>query len=275
MVMFRNERVVIEGLSYIHHSYLAFQFVDEDKQENAFGKGKQDILEVLQDLRADDKLYKELKDKVMEKRRTTEKTSSFQYRLRALVEMGTQIREYVRRIAVPDFEDKSGAEIMWWVIGNAIKVYQGSVLRNNFFVLHLVTSAWALLQIIKLFKDRAKYRIYKVFFDPFFINTSLFRQMDIIESYMVFMTAAYLGEGKPELSPKQLYEEPSVENLTWEDIKKELFAIPVNKADEHTFKLVFVSMDCAKQDPKLEDICKRAALTGMRFPLSFCNEDDQ
>ena len=91
--------------------------------------------------------------------------------------------------------------------------------QNNFFLLHGVTSSWALSNIIPLVKSTDK-------------------KLEILQIFLCLLLAVYIAKDRPKLYPDFL-ESPDVADLTWEEIKSRTLNLPVS-TDEHEYKLIQV-----------------------------------
>lgn len=60
--------------------------------------------------------------------------------------------QYVKRIELPAFKEDR-MRMMKWILDVAIMVYTACDQRNDFFMLHGITAAWSLKQIISLLDE--------------------------------------------------------------------------------------------------------------------------
>ncbi|XP_033753327.1 uncharacterized protein LOC117336792 [Pecten maximus] len=221
--------VVCEGLAYLHHSYHALVF-DETKAENGisnFGKGGEDILDILREMRADSTLRQSMLDGALVIKKSGRFLGSgFSNRFAALTEnCGDVLIKYGNRINIPLTKDSlTEAEFLTklsdWLIDQAIVVYKLSERANDFFLLHGVTSAWSLRQIIPCLNPKDA--------------------MDAMRTFTCDLMAAYLTVDAPALTKISTTMAETVSDKTWKDIIDKLLALELDPHEEHLFKLVQV-----------------------------------
>jgi hypothetical protein len=93
--------------------------------------------------------------------------------------------------------------------------------RNDFFVLHGVTSSWALANFLHLIP-----------------STEL--KLEILQNFLCILLAVYIGKDRPKLNPEYLVT-PDVSNVTWDNILGRTINLPL-ETDEHEHKVVHVSI---------------------------------
>ena len=182
--------------------------------------------------------------------------NSFQAELNALLQdRGDYLSGLVMSIGVPPEAQKDVGELSHWALDQAIIVYQAATGAgaNNFFLLHGVTSAWALTKVVPLLKaeEAAEAMFY----------------------FLVALLAVYVQQRSPELDPKRLEEDEESAKTTWEDVRRKALSLDIKTTDEHVYKLVQV---CVERKggrslvPDMGRICRRAAVTavGGQFSLT-------
>lgn len=265
---FRAEHgtVVCEGLAYLHHSYHAFTF-SEAKAVNDisnFGHGDEEILEVLYELRGDSSLrHKMLEDGLVIEKSGRFLGGGFSSRFAALTENhGDVILKYANRIKIPQKKDgENEAEFLInlsdWLIDQAIAVYALSKRPNDFFLLHGVTSAWSLGQIIPcLNPDDA---------------------MDALRIFTCDLMAAYLVVDAPPLTEPSTTMVHTVSDKTWREIIDRLLALELDPHEEHLYKLVHVCHSQWTKDkasPKA-GLYVDAAKLCMDHKMTFCSYSEE
>ena len=136
-------------------------------------------------------------------------------------------------------------------------LYQAAKNRNDFFLLHGVTSAWALEQVLPLIQDRQV-------------------AMGMVRTFLAGLFGLYLVRHRPKLVPDLLIEPEDVEE--WEQVMGKVLALPPD-TDEHVFKLAHVCRSLAfKTDDDDEDaldlLCRRSVLTVLQRPFVVYPEVD-
>ena len=146
-----NGVMVTEAMAYFHYSY--FPHAPIKSFENSDQKG---LIQVLADVRADDKLYENMITKAKNTEWMPWYSGSFQRKLGILVaddDLFSVIQKYVSLIKLPEWFDKEDTTIeevqklMEWALQMALTAYACAEKRNDFFLLHGVTSAWALTEV--------------------------------------------------------------------------------------------------------------------------------
>ena len=254
-----NRRVVCDGLAYLHHSYLPLIVSDSSSLAEPLGKaGRMDILEVLHQFRQD----RELIDTMTEKSTTLDDEvlhnlgDGFGPKTGALLAFrGDKLLEYAKMIRLPKFFDSDKSvlsqldPLLKWIIDTAITLYVISGTRNDFFLLHGVTSSWALHNFLPVIQDEAV------------VNQTL-------HVFLCGLLATYMCQGCPVLDPKLL---PSGElgMFSWEKIIEETMS--KHDRDEHIYKLVQVCHDMAEvnTDPQIAAIYKEATQVALMYPFVF------
>ncbi|OWF52362.1 uncharacterized protein LOC110447847 [Mizuhopecten yessoensis] len=246
---------VTEGLAYLHHSYkpLMFDEMNPDNDISNFGKGETDILAVLAELKDDEQLRKSMRDGVKKLSQSDWDSGQFQYAVAALMGMGDVLMKYAYKIKVPvisNCEDEASLAVAVsdWLVDQAIAVYALSEQPNNFFLVHGVTSAWSLRQIITVLKP------------PDAIDT--------LRTFTCVLLAAYLSQECPALTNKPKITRSAVTTSDWQDIVNKTLS---RDCDEHIFKLVQVCRDMWHQENGSDkaDLYLHAAQQCVDNDLSF------
>ena len=140
-----------------------------------------------------------------------------------------------------------------WVVDQAIAVYQGAETRNDFFLLHAVTSAWSLRQLLKVDLPESE-------------------AMETLAHFLCAFMAFYLVQRRPKILVSHLTT-PDVSSVSWDDIIKMAHEKDVGRTDEHIYKLVQVchaqSKSNNESDTKTAALYKRAAITALSTDLAF------
>ncbi|XP_033752340.1 uncharacterized protein LOC117336080 [Pecten maximus] len=223
----RCSSTVTEGLAYLHHSCkpLIFDEKNPDNDISHFGKGACDILTVLAELKKDENLRKYMEDEAVKLRQSDWYSGGFQYRVAALVGKGDDLMKYAYKIKVPviqSCQDEDGLAVALanWLLDQAIAVFALSEIKNDFFLLHGVTAAWSLRQIIPLLKHPDA--------------------VDALRTFTCALLAVYVSQGCPDLTNKPEIPQTDVTASDWQEIIDKALA---RDTDEHIYKLVQVCHD--------------------------------
>ena len=140
-------------------------------------------------------------------------------------------------------------DLMGWLVDQTILLYTGSVARNDFVLVHGITSSWALKQIVPHLDKKD--------------------QLEALRTFLCGLLAFYLIRQKPEIKRELIFEEPSVEKMSWEDLRKRLLNKNVEEVDEHDFKLFQVCQDQWEKYRRdhMEAVYKRAILSNLDNPF--------
>ena len=231
---------VCEGMSYMHYWYFPLVISQPQPDVDTLGKGSMSILEVISKVREEKLLRGGLLD-----------IQDF------LEKKGYILLNYVQQIHIPDDvisvpEDAKLTTLLKYLTDSTIILYQSSKQINDFFLLHGVSSSFALTQVLSLLGD------WKLC-------------LEAIRTWLCVLIAVYIAQQTPELDMERL-EEPDVSNVSWEDIKCKILAMKSDDAaDIHVTKLVQICYDMSlvNKDAKMADIYKRACFTVMDNPFIF------
>ncbi|TRY61798.1 hypothetical protein TCAL_14951 [Tigriopus californicus] len=238
---------ICEGLAYLHHSYLPISESLGPSVET-FGQGDRSFPTILTDVRQDMCLNNWLKETKNSVEFAEPGVGQFQQALIQLFKHKSQeVLGYAEHLQLPG--DLPPATLMTWVLEQILIVYTGSTPRNDFFLLHGITSCWALRNIVPL------------------LTPSKLKQ--ILRYYVVALISTYLACGCPTINMDLVEKVPDVEHTEWKDIKKKMFQIPVEQLDEHILKVVHICNELKSSVAADASVFKRACLCSMDFPLSF------
>ena len=248
-----DTRVVCEGLAYLHHSHCPLVSSDAIPPLSTLGQGSQDIIEVITKVKADKELFDFMQQESRAEWITSRSSGPFQNRMTALlVKRGDYLIGYTHQIKFPGFDPEAKTpeqlqSLLTWLVHCSIVVYQASVQENNFFLLHGVTSSWALAQLLPLLADWNDV-------------------MEAIRVQICVLFAVYVAEAVPALDTERL-SKPEVDQITWDDIKQKALSLDVD-TDTHVYKVVQVCLDASvhNTDAAADGIYKRAALTAIDCP---------
>ena len=242
----RNSRLIVEGVAYMHHSFREFKF-DGLPASSMIGKGDTPMLDLLTMIHEDKDIFHYM--------RTAEKPSEFrgfQPNMVALMnDPEKKIQKYTYKLKIPEEHLESPAKILRWLLDQSITVFTASERRNDFFLLHGVTSTWAMTNFIHLLSKE--------------------HQMDALRLLVTALCAVYLVQGRPALKLGYL-DDPAIKNVTWDYIKKEALALDMKTTDEHIYKVTQVCF-CLSQEEGLtdqqKDLYKLGAMSSIREKLLF------
>ncbi len=160
----------------------------------------------------------------------------------ALFEKDEYFTRLIMSIKMPGFEEAIDAAK--WVLGKTIAIYQGSFAENDFFLLHGVTSAWSLWQIVGCLKYQDA--------------------MEAIFYHLNALMCSYLIQGSPALEPTRWKNNDQTRfcllllrgftrkmnfyldllyffrSLTWDELTQMVLAKEPESVDEHVYKLAQV-----------------------------------
>ncbi len=252
----KNDKIVCEAMAYLRHSYAPIKY-DNTREENnieRFGQGKTNIVEVLSKIQKDEAL-RTIRRQGEKKLRDTEWISSTpQYRNAALLEYGDRLIEYANQIEVSAVkgEDERGMDfvvkVSEWLLDQFIAVYTLLENKNDFIMLHAVTSAWSMRQIIG-------------HLDP---------QDGImaLRTLICVLLATYISQECPNIRGNVTPTQTSA--AIWKEIIEEALSRDI---DEHIYKLIQVCYNqwCHLQDKGSDKaaLYVTAARTSLDFELYF------
>ncbi|OWF52361.1 uncharacterized protein LOC110447848 [Mizuhopecten yessoensis] len=257
--------VVSEGLAYMHHSYQPIIF-DETKAESDienFGKGDTDVLDILSEMKADSSLRQHMLDGALVNKKLGKYLGDgFSNRFVFLTNnSGDILLQYANRINIPFTRDgitetEFLINLSDWLTDQAIAVYAMSERQNDFFLLHGVTSAWSLRQII-----------------PYLCPKDA---MDAMRTFACDLMAVYLTVDAPALTKAITTDAGSVTDETWREIVDTLLTQELDPHEEHLLKLVHVCLAQWKNN-KLSSkagFYVDAAKSCLIHKMSFCTYEE-
>lgn len=156
------------------------------------------------------------------------------------------------KVSIPkDISDGGPLAIMEWIIDAAIWIYSYSEVRNDFFLLHGITSSWSLRQLLPIFQD-------------------VELQMSMCQTFLCILFAAYLAQGFPQINPENKAEDPGVADIKLDSL--------INKAleqnsDEHAYKLMQVVKERNVNNPSNTELYRRAAYNVLYYDFHFVFEE--
>ena len=130
-----------------------------------------------------------------------------------------------------------------WIVDNMIAVYTMAEQRNDFFLLHGITSGWALAEFLPVIKSEET-------------------RLEICQLFLTVILAVYIGKDRPKLNGDYIGNDEM--ETTWEELRKRVIALP-DTMEEHRFKLVQVCYEATLRDPSKAALCMKAAFTAMDF----------
>ena len=140
---------------------------------------------------------------------------------------------------------------MKFLVDQCIKLYVQLSKKNDFAIVHTVTAFWALKQISEV--------------------TSKADLYEAIASLLCGVCGMYMAIGCPDIHDEKIQIDPLT--TTWENMRKELLAVPVDKVDEHDFKLFQVCLDQynATDCENTKMMYLKAVRNNLDFPFEFLN----
>ena len=238
----KSAKVICEGLAYMHMVHVPFVASEEKVTSIEFGNGTKDILSVL-------RLF--AKDKDMLQYYESEGQEKFlRKRVSKMIKLkGNRLMDYVNMIKMPVSNLETMQEVIMlckWVIECATVVYVQAEYKNDFFLLHGVTAAWSLLQLLYSYDDPKP-------------------AIEAVKTFLSGLLAVYMCQGSPKLSPAG---QSSLEFENWDEIIK---ATLRSECDEHVYKLVQVVYEMSKEtdDMGKQTLYKSAANEALNNNLYF------
>ena len=247
--------LVCEGLAFLHYCHTPLITTGPAPDIHTLGQGSMGVLEVVDKVRQDTELQDFMLSELEADWIKEKNYGDFDGKFAILLTLGAnQLLEYVHQIEIPldltTMTEEKLQQCLLWLIQSAIKLYQSSHRRNDFFLLHGVTSSFALSQLLPALKD---------------LDTAI----STVRLHIALLLTVYLVVGSPAIRKQQLTE-PDVSGLSLDDMAARVLGMGT-KADAHVIKLVQVCRDINKssRDKTMDEICIRACLTAMENPLNF------
>eukprot|EP01063_Lacrimia_lanifica_P004414 TRINITY_DN12472_c0_g3_i1.p2 TRINITY_DN12472_c0_g3~~TRINITY_DN12472_c0_g3_i1.p2 ORF type:complete len:617 (+),score=221.55 TRINITY_DN12472_c0_g3_i1:2-1852(+) len=212
-----SEACMLESMVYLHHSHKDIQYdpADPALRIEEFGHGALSFADALRALR-------EQRSGLVAAQQAAEKrmreasgwfSSTPQYRIAAMLEDGGRLMQLAHSLAVPTTEAVPLGE---WLLDAAIELYALCEHRNEFVLVHGVTSTWALCQVLPLLDARDG--------------------LVAVRAMLCVLLAAYAAQGCPELT--RAVAEPTL--LALEDWRAFCTATAARDEDEHLYKIVAI-----------------------------------
>ena len=248
-----SPELVVEGMSYLHFSNQEPN-VTKVPDIKTFGQGSKDFLEVLEDIRTNNELYKYLEEDSMKRLQTYPDDDDYWYlaRMKTILDKGDILMEYAHLVKLPARVGSGNESHVRWLIDQAITAYARSEDPNEFCLLHGVTASWGLLQVSKyITEDQLLYAL---------------------RSFICAILAIYLVKGRPKIMPGPSEElRDQLESVTLTALRNRILSLPVEEVDVHDFKLLHVcqDQDAHNLNKEMKKIYVEAVLVNQSFPFSF------
>lgn len=246
----RNSRLVCEGLAYLHFSHSAPRL--SNATASSARADSRSPVDVAYELRNNTELHEFVSSEKRKAEWRDISTSDFQRSVGVLfAHRGDYLYELAQSVKLPtiDASDVNASrQLGEWLVNTALTIYASTSRRNDFFLLHGVTGAWALLQVLPLVID---YRDVK----------------SAVRSFLSTLFTVYVAQGTLELR-LECFNNPAVKSLS--SVVHEVLS-GNTEMDEHVFKLIQVCTDMynVSDDPDLRNIYTWAASNTLNHPLSF------
>eukprot|EP00644_Phytophthora_capsici_P002109 jgi/Phyca11/507339/fgenesh2_kg.PHYCAscaffold_27_\ len=159
-----GDRLVAEGLTYMHYAYLSFdephkQNSEELQEKNAFSR--EEALQLVESLNSNELLKSEMRRKLQTKPLAGMEIGSIQKRLSTMSgdpERGSSVGfnwiwDTINRYDLSKMDGVFALDVAFWL-------YM-MIEHNDFVILHAVTSAWALQQVERLLESEDRQRAWK------------------------------------------------------------------------------------------------------------------
>ena len=246
----KDEKRVCEGLAYLHHSYLPLIHKKPLPSADEIGKGTKNPIELLSSVKEDKLLYNTMIEEIKKEPWSSMDAGYFQRGLAYLIQVhGDHFVTLLSdmRLDIPRTEtgDIDTVEMGMQVVGIATVAYIMTEPANDFFMLHGVTSAWSILQILPLLDAE--------------------HGVEIIEIFLIKLLATYMCVGCPKLS-RALNPHGEEDSKQWDSIIAKTLA---ETRDEHIYKLVQVAHDMWKIQPGMGHVYIQAAEIALTNPLTY------
>ena len=246
----RNERTVCEALAYLHHSYLPLVNKKPLPSASELGKGTKSPSELLESLGANKALHDTMAEEVKNKPWSSMEQDGFQRRLSYLITVhGDYFVKLLFDLKMDVSKTENGdinlIELGRQVVDIAVTVYALHEPPNDFFILHGVTSAWSILQVLPVLNKHDG--------------------LEILEVYLVVLMATYVSQACPPLKAT-LNSACIVDDKLWNDIIARTLAMTT---DEHIYKVVQVLYDMWKLNSSNGHLYSQAAEIALTKELSF------
>lgn len=259
-----GNRVVCEGLAYMHYSYLpiklstaaATRFTEEE-----IGRGPCHVLDAVAKVREDVKLRDFMKMKAHSEEFLNMYMGDFSRKAASLFKFrGDDVLDFSLGVQIPavhqieqqDVEFQCRA-LLRWLLETAVAVYALADV-DDFFLLHGVTAAWSLLQVA-----------------PVAVGHSKRLTQELAKTFLCALVTTYIAQDCPHLS---------TERLKLLSYKEEAWTMVIEAAladdkDEHVYKLVQVCHELANDtdDQNVKKLCLIAGIRAVNETFVFWRND--
>ena len=233
----RSSRLVCEGLAYLHHSYIPITLSPSAPPLELLGQGNMDVVDVLKMFRQDAELYTAMASEAVREDAAVRSHGYFQPRVAALLlHHGDTLAEYVQQVQFPAFFDPQSKsqdqleKLLKWLVDCAIIVYIVAENPNDFFLVHGVTGAWSLRNILLTYTDYDK-------------------GCEVIRTYLCVLLAVYAAIDNPKICLQNLSADKGSTEVPWTELAEKAMA---REYDEHIYKLVQVCWDMDRENPDVD-----------------------
>ena len=140
---------------------------------------------------------------------------------------------------------RESKSLIEWIIDNALTLYTMSENRNDFFVLHGITSSWALSQILPSVKSEET-------------------KLEILQAFLCDLLAVYISKDRANLNPDYVAGSSEEPDMSWDDLMAKVLSMQIT-TEEHRYKLVQVCYESYLRNPEKAALYLKAALTALDF----------
>lgn len=257
-----STRIFSEGLSVIHHSYVAMATPEENLLKPLGNPGDTDFIDVLNVVKRDEELSNFLQyesenlPETFDQRFPEILRFPREMAILMLLHADTIIR-YTDRIRMPDCYRKVQAgdlstvrEMCDWLIDSAITMYTFAQRDNDFYMLHGITSAYNLKHIMCELMDANDV-------------------IKLIRVYICGVIIAYVVQGCPAEGEEFVHTTKTESDDFWEDVVTD--SLKVEDLDEHLYKLIEVcrARSISNSDEHMERIYRAAVTGALAKPFSY------
>ena len=241
-----SHRVVYEGLAYAHHSYLPVLISDEESLFKPLGvDGNTEPVQVLNNIRAD----KSLTEYMIAERVKYSNVGEGRYVKGVRVVnagKGNELMKYVNSMKTPQLMADHSAEqlssFLNWLLNTIITIYtatENNGARNDFFLLHGVTAAWSLRQVLHCVQEGKE-------------------RLRILRLFLCSVMTVYVLQFTPLVSTDHLDSGLPAASLTWKAIVDDALE---KERDEHVYKLIQIckELDGMPENKEMSPIYKIAS----------------
>jgi len=163
-----------------------------------------------------------------------------------------------------------------WVIDAVITVYARSERKNDFFILHGVTSAFAIRQINSFISEQSVpsncSESISTDLDTLSITHLNEGALESVRTYLCTLLATYLTQGAPALLKQAPLDEGP--QCSWAELKEKAL---VADCDEHIYKLFHIcaELDAETSDIAVKDLYLEAVQTSLENKFFFHVQDEK